>query len=84
MAVGNGCGMEAVAVVCCEYGITLFDREGSRDVVALSRDEFEEIAGMLREKRAEIQRMEDFLVERDLWDRFVTSGAVISHGRRAD
>lgn len=71
-----GVGMEAVAVTCCELGVALFDRREPRETIELSWDEFTETADKLRGKREEIQKMEDFLVEHDLWDKFLslTSG----------
>lgn len=48
--VDNGVGMERVAVTCCELGIELFDHRNAGDV-AMSRDEFSEIATKLMDYR---------------------------------
>lgn len=69
--VDNGVGMEAVAVTCCELGIELFDRREPRETIELSWENFIGAADGLRAKREEISRLEDFLVEHDLWVRFV-------------
>lgn len=74
--VDNGVGMEAVAVTCCELGMSLFDRRGPRETIELSWEEFVETADKLREKREEILRLEDFLVEHDLWDEFLKRSAL--------
>lgn len=64
--------MEAVAVTCCELGMELFDRRGrDREIVTICWDDFEALADKLRTKRAEISRLEDFLAEHDLWDKFL-------------
>ena len=68
-----GVGMEAVAVTCCELGIALFDRREPRETIELSWDEFSEIANKLHEKRDEISKLEDFLVDHDLWDKFLSA-----------
>jgi hypothetical protein len=65
-----GVGYQAVAVTCCELGIELFDHRQTGDVT-LSREDFSELANSLRDRRAEISKMEDFLVEHDLWDKFL-------------
>jgi transcription elongation factor Elf1 len=74
--VDNGVGMEAVAVNCCELGITLFGRPEPIEKIEIWWDEFIEIANKLRSKTEEIQNMKDFLVEHDLWEKFfaLTSG----------
>lgn len=69
--VDNGVGMEAVAVTCCELGIELFDRREPRETIEISWENFIGAADGLRAKREEISRLEDFLVEHDLWERFV-------------
>lgn len=66
-----GVGMEAVAVTCCELGVALFDRRERRETIELLWDEFTTIADTLSDKRQEIRNMEDFLVEHDLWDKFL-------------
>jgi len=43
--VDNGVGMEAVAVVCCDLGIVLFDRRGEApDTVAVAWEDFTRFA----------------------------------------
>jgi hypothetical protein len=71
-----GVGMEAVAVTCCELGIALFDHRQPRENIQLTWEEFTEIADKLADKRREIREMEDFLVEHDLWDKFLESKAL--------
>ena len=63
--------MEAVAVTCCELGITLFDHRQPREKIELTWEEFTETADKLADKRQEIRTMEDFLVEHNLWDKFL-------------
>lgn len=70
--VDNGVGMESVAVTCCELGIELFDRRELRETIELAWDDFIEVADKLRAKREDISRLEDFLAEHDLWDKFLT------------
>jgi hypothetical protein len=83
--VDNGVGMEAVAVTCCELGCALFDHRNGQKPVELSWEEFTEVANTLGEKRRNIQELEDFLVENDLWDKFLdTSALPPSHGEAGD
>lgn len=71
--VDNGVGMEAVAVTCCELGVELFGRHEPRETLEISWDEFTQVAHAIVAKRDENRRMEDFLVEHDLWDEFLKS-----------
>jgi hypothetical protein len=77
-----GVGYEAVAVTCCELGIELFDHRKTGDVT-LSREEFYELADSLRNRRAEISKLEDFLIDHDLWDKFLELRKPDSSGIRA-
>lgn len=79
-----GVGMEAVAVTCCELGVALFDRREPTETIELLWDEFTEIADKLTKKRAEISQLEDFLVQHDLWDKFLEQSKALSPAQRGE
>lgn len=68
--VNNGLGMVPVAVNCCDLGVELFDRREPRETIQIPWGDFIKVADQLRTKRDEIQRLQDFLSDHDLLDKF--------------